>query len=197
MATSVPAVSDAAQYGEEFASMEDVFQTRARLVVDRDHEVLWCCELAPKVLRRPMPLTLTDGKLAIADDELRSELVEFLGNVGTDVEHKLVRAKAKPHWLLLRAWKPSGSKRAVRLLCSPSYPIRDVVESGLAAELKLTRAEIRVLQEFAELRSPKDIARALDVSLSTVRGHLKAIHAKAFVTTSLQLLRLIYTFCSG
>jgi DNA-binding CsgD family transcriptional regulator len=74
--------------------------------------------------------------------------------------------------------------------------MRDVVESGLAEELKLTSAEVRVLREFAELKAPKDIARRLGVSLSTVRSHLKAIHAKAFVTTSTQLLRLIYTFCS-
>jgi DNA-binding CsgD family transcriptional regulator len=54
-----------------------------------------------------------------------------------------------------------------------------------------------VLKEFAELNSPKQIARDLGVSLSTVRSHLKQIHAKAAVTTSLQLLRLTHTFCSG
>ena len=68
--------------------------------------------------------------------------------------------------------------------------------SGLAGELKLTNAEVRVLKEFAELNPPKQIARDLGVSLSTVRSHLKQIHAKAEVTTSLQLLRLAHTYCS-
>ena len=83
------------------------------------------------------------------------------------------------------------------VLASPSLPLQDIVECGLARELKLTQAEIRVLKEFAELNSPKQIARDLGVSLSTVRSHLKQIHAKASVTTSLQLLRLTHTYCSG
>jgi DNA-binding CsgD family transcriptional regulator len=76
-------------------------------------------------------------------------------------------------------------------------PLLDIVGSGLARELKLTNAESRVLKEFAELNSPKRIASDLGVSLSTVRSHLKQIHAKASVTTSMQLLRLTHAFCSS
>ena len=83
------------------------------------------------------------------------------------------------------------------VLASPSLPLQDIVACGLARELNLTNAEIRVLKEFAELNSPKQIARDLGVSLSTVRSHLKQIHAKAAVTTSLQLLRLTHSYCSG
>src|SRR4029079_7050565 len=106
-----------------------------------------------------------------------------LSTVARVVQTKLIRAKAKLHGAVLRAWKPAHWDRAVCVLASPSLPLEDIVACGLASELRLTKAEIRVLQEFAELNSPKQIARDLGVSLSTVRSHLKQIHAKASVTT--------------
>jgi DNA-binding CsgD family transcriptional regulator len=187
---------DEARYHDEFASVRSALDARPKLVVNLDREVLWCCEHSPIILRRPMPVVLRDGSLAAADEELEADLEDFLHDVDTRVTRRLIRGKAKPHWVVLRAWKSSRFERAVCLLCSPSLPMRDIVESGLADELNLTSAEVRVLREFAELRAPKDIAGRLSVSLSTVRSHLKAIHAKAFVTTSTQLLRLVYTFCS-
>jgi DNA-binding CsgD family transcriptional regulator len=178
------------------ATFEDV-DTRPKLIVDYDQNLLWCCDDARRLLGETMPLRVVNGKLVVDDEELRQEFVEFLHSAGPVVQRKLIRGKTKRHWAVLRAWKPSHWDQAVCLLASPSVPLQDVVESGLAGALKLTKAEIRVLREFAELNSPKQIARALGVSLSTVRSHLKQIHAKAAVTTSVQLLRLIHTFCSG
>lgn len=181
----------------EFADALEVFDPRPRLVVDYDQQVLWSCENTPLLLAGPMPLCVRKGKLVFDDEELRQEFLEFLLNLGPQVQRKLIRGKASRHWAVLRAWKPPHWDRAVCLLASPSLPMQDIVDCGLARELKLTNAEARVLQEFAKLNSPKQIASALGVSLSTIRSHLKQIHAKAAVTTSLQLLRLTHTFCSG
>jgi DNA-binding CsgD family transcriptional regulator len=181
----------------EFAAAFEDHDPRPKLVVDYDRTVLWCCENTPRLLDGPMPLCIRKGKLLVDDDELRGEFVDFLHNAGPAISRKLIRGKAKRHWAMLRAWKPAHWDRAVCVLASPSLPLQDIVGSGLAGELKLTNAEARVLKEFAELNSPKQIARDLGVSLSTVRSHLKQIHAKASVTTSLQLLRLTHTFCSG
>jgi DNA-binding CsgD family transcriptional regulator len=181
----------------EFADALETFDPRPRLVVDFDQQVLWSCENTARLLSGPMPLSVRKGKLVFDDDELRQEFVEFLHNLGPQVQRKLIRGKASRHWAVLRAWKPAHWDRAVCLLASPSLPMQDLVDCGLARELKLTKAEVRVLQEFAQLNSPKQIATDLGVSLSTVRSHLKQIHAKAAVTTSLQLLRLTHTYCSG
>jgi DNA-binding CsgD family transcriptional regulator len=197
MASRAPAEAMADECRTEFAAAFEAFDPRPKIVVDYDQRVLWCCDDAPRLLDGPMPLCIRKGKLVVDDDELRGEFVEFLHNVGADVQRKLIRGKAKRHWAVLRAWKPAHWDRAVCVLASPSLPLQDIVSSGLARELKLTQAEIRVLKEFAELSSPKQIARDLGVSLSTVRSHLKQIHAKAAVTTSLQLLRLTHSYCSG
>jgi DNA-binding CsgD family transcriptional regulator len=180
----------------EFAAGFEHYDHRPKLVVDYDQTVLWCCENTARVLDGPMPLRVSKGKLVVDDDELGGELIEFLHNAGPQVAHKLMRGKAKRHWAVLRMWKPAHWERAVCMIVCPSLPLLDIVGSGLAAELKLTNAEVRVLKEFAELSSPKQIASDLGVSLSTVRSHLKQLHAKASVTTSLQLLRLMHTFCS-
>lgn len=182
---------------DEFAAAFDAHDRRPKLVVDYDQSMLWSCDNAERILAEPMPLRIRKGKLVVDDDELRGEFIEFLHNAGPRTERKLIRGKAMCHWAVLRAWKPAHWDRAVCLLASPSVPLEDIVSSGLARELKLTKAEVRVLKEFAELSSPKQIARDLGVSLSTVRSHLKQIHAKAAVTTSMQLLRLTHTFCSA
>jgi DNA-binding CsgD family transcriptional regulator len=197
MALRAPAEAMADECRAEFAAAFEAFDPRPKIVVDYDQRVLWCCDDAPRLLDGPMPLCIRKGKLIVDDDELRGEFVEFLHNVGPEIQRKLIRGKAKRHWAVLRAWKPAHWERAVCVLASPSLPLQDIVACGLARELNLTNAEIRVLKEFAELNSPKQIARDLGVSLSTVRSHLKQIHAKAAVTTSLQLLRLTHSYCSG
>jgi DNA-binding CsgD family transcriptional regulator len=197
MAVAASAEALADECSAEFAAAFEAFDPRPKLVVDYDQRVLWCCDDTPRLLDGPMPLCVRKGKLIVDDDELRQEFVDFLHNVGPEVQRKLIRGKASRHWAVLRAWKPAHWDRAVCLLASPSLPLRDIVACGLARELKLTNAEVRVLKEFAELNSPKQIARDLGVSLSTVRSHLKQIHAKASVTTSLQLLRLTHTFCAS
>jgi DNA-binding CsgD family transcriptional regulator len=197
--TAPPALADimADECRAEFAAAFEDHDPRPKLVVDYDQTVLWSCENTARLLDGPMPLCVRKGKLVVDDDELRGEFVEFLHNAGPQLTRKLIRGKAKRHWAVLRAWKPAHWERAVCVLACPSLPLVNIIGSGLADELKLTNAEVRVLKEFAELSSPKQIARDLGVSLSTVRSHLKQIHAKASVTTSLQLLRLTHTFCSG
>jgi DNA-binding CsgD family transcriptional regulator len=195
MASAKPAKTSADEYRAEFAAVFDARDPRPRIVVDDGQRVLWCCDDARRLLERPLPLSIRKGRL-IVDDALRPGFADFLNNAGPNVQHKLLRVPGQRHWVLLRAWQPPHWQRKVCLLPSPSWPLVDIVASGLAGELKLTNAEVRVLKEFAELNPPKQIARDLGVSLSTVRSHLKQIHAKAEVTTSLQLLRLAHTYCS-
>lgn len=197
MAARAPAEAMGVECRAEFAAAFENLDPRPKLVVDHDLQVLWCCDDAERLLGAPMPICIRNGKLIVDDDELRRDFVDFIHAVDPQVQRKLIRGKAKRHWAVLWAWKPASWERAVCVLVSPSVPVRDIVASGLAKELNLTNAEARVLKEFAELSSPKQIARDLGVSLSTVRSHLKQIHAKASVTTSLQLLRLTHTFCSG
>ena len=47
-----------------------------------------------------------------------------------------------------------------------------------------------MLDEFARLARPSQIAERLNISLSTVRSHLKQIHTKMSVSSAVHLLRV-------
>ncbi len=197
MSGGAPKTLPPEQVRAAFADAIDRFDRRPKLVVDDDQHVLWCCEDTATLLGSAMPICVRNGNLVIEDEEVRNAFPDFLHAVGPQVQHKLIRGKSPRHWVMVRAWRPAEWRAKVCLLCTLSLPTTDVATSGLAGELRLTRSEARVLGKFAELHSPKQIAGELGVSLSTVRSHLKQIHAKAGVTSSMQLLRLAHTFCSG
>jgi DNA-binding CsgD family transcriptional regulator len=53
-----------------------------------------------------------------------------------------------------------------------------------------------VLDLFARLNSPREIAERLQISLSTVRSHLKQIYSKAGVDSAVQLTQLVRGYCT-
>ena len=66
------------------------------------------------------------------------------------------------------------------------------IPHGLLAELfKLTDAEERVARQIAAGQSPNEIARALSLSLPTVRTHLSHIYQKTETTMQPRLTRLL------
>ena len=113
MASVAPAAMMADECRSEFAAAFEDFDGRPRMVIDYDQRVLWSCDDAARLLAGPMPLCIRKGRLIVDDEELRQEFVEFLHNLGPQVQRKLIRGKAKRHWALLRAWKPASWERAV------------------------------------------------------------------------------------
>ena len=104
-------------------------------------------------------------------------------------ESLLLNGSEPGAWVLLRGWSQRlGEHRVVFLKCSPSWPLRDVASSGLVQDFGLTRSECAVLDEFARLAKPLQIAERLNISISTVRSHLKQIHTKMAVNSSVQLI---------
>jgi len=60
----------------------------------------------------------------------------------------------------------------------------------MAKDFGLTKSECAVLDSFAHLKKPEQIAEQLNIAVSTVRSHLKQIHTKMSVNSSIQLLRI-------
>lgn len=178
----------------QFATRLDPFDTRPRLVVERDGRIVWLCGNASELLREPFPLRIDGGYLG-ACDQTRLILREFLEEVDSLGASSLLRGKDKRHWVVLRGWTIEGRIDQLGLIASLSVPHKGVVESGLARALKLTSAEARVLDSFAHMHPPREIAEQMAISLSTVRSHLKQIHCKARVESAVQLSQLVRSFC--
>lgn len=183
-------------FGTEFERLLGRIDARPRLVVDRDLHVLWQSENVGHLLHPPVPLRIVDGRLATDSDTASIGLTEFLEDAGCECSSLLLRGPSKKHWAMVMAWSPKDHPDAVCLLLNLSVPHRSVEQSGLARALRLTAAETRVLDRFARLNTPREIAEQMAISLSTVRSHLKQIHSKAGVESAVQLTQLVRGFCS-
>lgn len=162
-----------------------------RVLVDPHCQVLWRSLGAEDLLQPPMPLWIKGGRVhAIANSGAKT-WPSFIENVGEEGGRLLLTGKEAGTWILLRGWAARFEKRRLIFLkCAMSWPFRDVASSGLAEDFGLTRSECAVLDEFARLAKPNQIAERLNISVSTVRSHLKQIHTKMSVNSGVHLLRI-------
>lgn len=196
-AVSIRAASSAKiNFNSEFESMLGWVDARPRIAIDRERRVLWRSESAEWLLSPPVPLRLSDGWLTTDAVTTSNALADFVDGVGRECDSILLRGESRKHWAMILAWSPRDYPDHVCMLLNLSVPHRGVDESGLAAALRLTATETRVLDQFARLNTPREIAERMEVSLSTVRSHLKQIHAKAGVESAVQLTQLVRGFCS-
>ena len=180
---------------EEFFRHLGMSDGSPKVLIDNECKVLWQSPNAARLLRAPMPVSIADGRLRANGEYGGNGWATFLENLDEAGHRHLVTGKAPDNWALLRCWaRRFGDQRLIFMKCVISWPFQDVASSGLAADFGLTRTECIVLDEFARLRKPEQIAEKLKVSLSTVRSHLKQIHTKMAVNSNIQLLRIIRAY---
>lgn len=186
-----PAKDLVANAVEHFARRVRGADRSPQLLIDGECNVLWRSSDAERLLRPPMPLWLKGGRLHAAASAGARSWPSFVETVGEEGERLLLTGKGAGSWVLLRGWgERFGKRRLIFLKCAMSWPFRDVASSGLAKDFGLTRSECAVLDEFARLTKPNQIAERLSISISTVRSHLKQIHAKMAVNSNVHLLRI-------
>lgn len=176
---------------EHFALRVSAADRTPRLVIDGHCNVVWHAPGTERLLQPPLPLWISDGKVHASADSGASTWPAFIENLGEQDGRLLLAGKAAGAWVLVRGWAERfGDHRLVFLRCALSWPLRDVARSGLAKDFGLTRSECAILDEFARLSKPDQIAERLDISVATVRSHLKQIHTKMAVNSGVQLLRI-------
>lgn len=167
-----------------------------RLLIDGNCHVLWSSPDADGLLQAPLPLSIKGGRLQASSSASARTLGSYIENLCDEVERLFLAGKGGGTWALLSGWaERHRGDRVIFLQCVISWPLIDVESSGLAADFGLTRSECAVLDQFAHLRKPNDIAERLGISVSTVRSHLKQIHTKMSVNSSVQLLRITRAYC--
>lgn len=176
---------------EHFRNRASAADRSPQVLIDGDCKVLWHSPEAARLLQRPLPLSITGGRLHVGAVSGAGSWPTFLETVGGEGGRLLLTGKGAGAWVLLRGWAERfGEDRLIFLKAALSWPLRDVASSGLAADFGLTRSECAVLDEFARLAKPSQIAERLGISVSTVRSHLKQIHAKMAVNSGIHLLRI-------
>ena len=159
------------------------------VLIDGHCNILWHSAGAERLLQPPMPLWIKGGQLRAKQGAAPKTWQSFIENVGDEGERMLLGGTEPGAWVLIRGWSSRFDKqRLVFLKCRPSWPLRDVAASGLSRDFGLTKSECAVLDEFARLAKPLQIAERLGISVSTVRSHLKQIHTKMAINSSVQLI---------
>jgi DNA-binding CsgD family transcriptional regulator len=168
---------------------------RPRLVADPGARLLWSSPGADGLLRQPFPVFIRKGRLCFEDGQAARDGEAFLASLEPDGGRMLATNSKDDCWVLVSGWAAQlDNRRLLFLTFGLSQPVRDTLASGLAPHFGLTKAEATVLDHFARLRSPAEIARELQVTINTVRSHLKRIHAKMAVTSSVRLLQIVRAF---
>jgi DNA-binding CsgD family transcriptional regulator len=167
-------------------------------MIDGHCNVLWQSAHAERLLQQPLPLWIKGGRVHASGGGGTRSWPEFIENLGEEGERLLLSGKAAGAWVLVRGWAARfDGHRLVFLTCALSWPLRSVVGCGLGNDFGLTKSECAVLDEFARLAKPQEIAERLNISVSTVRSHLKQIHTKMSVNSSVQLMRITRAYTDG
>ena len=176
---------------EQFSRRAVAAERSPLVLIDGRSQVLWRSPDAERLLQPPMPLWIRAGQLQATNGSGSKSWPDFVKNIGEEGARLLLTGEAAGTWVLLRGWAERfGEHRLIFLKCAMSWPFRDVASSGLAKDFALTRSECAVLDEFARLAKPNEIAGRLGISVSTVRSHLKQIHTKMSVNSGVHLLRI-------
>ena len=180
---------------EHFSRRARAADRSPRLLIDSQCNVLWQSPDADRLLQPPLPLWIKGGRVhapsGSGGGSGSKTWPAFIEHVGEDGERLLLTGKTAATWVLLRGWAERfGEHRLIFVKCALSWPFRDVASSGLAKDFGLTKSECAVLDEFAHLAKPDQIAERLNISVSTVRSHLKQIHTKMSVNSGVHLLRI-------
>ncbi|MXP41119.1 hypothetical protein GRI75_05595 [Altererythrobacter soli] len=168
---------------------------RPRVIADAGARLLWSSPSADRLLRQPFPVHIRKGRLCFEDGQATQDGKAFLASLEPEGGRLLFTNPMEDCWVLMSGWaQQEDNRRLLFLTFALSQPARDTRPSGLASYFGLTKAEATVLDQFARLRSPAEIARELQITINTVRSHLKRIHAKMAVTSSVRLLQIVRAF---
>jgi DNA-binding CsgD family transcriptional regulator len=167
-----------------------------KILIDEDCNILWRSDDAERLLQPPLPLSIKGGRLNATSASGGRGWISFIDGLGEENGRLLLTGPGATTWVLVTgcAERHEGH-RLIFLKCAMSWPFRDVASSGLSEDFGLTRSESAVLDKFAQLKKPVQIAEELEISVSTVRSHLKQIHAKMAVNSGVQLLRITRAYC--
>ena len=162
---------------------------RARLIVRASGEVLWVSAAAQETLARGAPLLVQDGWLTGASQQHTSHLKLLLKSV----------TSAAPCWFLEEddalIWGQhieAEGEACIGLTLRPTRENFDV--SALAEARRLTTAEARILSMMLSGIEGARIAEVLEISVETLRTHVKHIYRKLGVNSRGSLFAMAMLF---
>lgn len=171
---------------------------RPRALLGHDRAIVWANPAARRLLVPPAPLVIRNNQLCTGEGVDPVSLDTFLDRLTSASTRLLVMDADNDHGVLLTAWADLVENQQVAFI---QFGLRelpfDCRESGMAEAFGLTKAECRIVDALALMEAPSTIAERLEVSVHTVRTHIRRIYSKLKVRSQLQFMRLTMAYCGG
>lgn len=107
-----------------------------------------------------------------------------------------VRQVSRTQWLVVTVRNIAGAPDALHVRAREIRLDEEIDLTAVTGELGISDSESPVLQGLAQAICPKEISRSLDLSIHTIRSHLRSIYAKLGVHTAaeaqLRVLQLYF-----
>lgn len=170
---------------EDLVSVENVLaawvdgEARARLVVDEHLRVYWLSSSAGPFLQGDHALVFRDGRLKPRDPRMEQRLRRFLANASDRLSSDCIANPETGEHVVLTAVRVQHPWRHVVGLTlhhageSFGFGLADVRQA-----FGLTRSERQVALHLLHGMTAEETSRELNVTLDTVRMHIKRAYAK-------------------
>jgi DNA-binding CsgD family transcriptional regulator len=152
------------------------------------------------VIRSCSGINVRAGRFSLTDRELDQQLRDGLASHGTSRRNERVVLAARvrcrgsePYCIVIRALSPEFHERRTAFLALLYAPngLQGISVEVLRRVYGLTPAQAAVARNLFAGHSVEETAQALDLSLNTVRTHLKQIFTKCGVNSQAELLHLL------
>jgi DNA-binding CsgD family transcriptional regulator len=173
---------------------------RGILVMDSKGRVIDSNPCAERVMRACEGINLRNGRLSFTDPALDDRLVQALGkyHAGIGYGHPVIAAcvrcsRSAPCRVLVVPLAPGDDGRDIAffaLIYAPNGS-QEISLEVLRQLYGLTQAQAEVARSLYAGRSVEDTALVLNLSLNTIRTHLKHIFTKCEVGSQAELLHML------
>jgi DNA-binding CsgD family transcriptional regulator len=172
---------------------------RGIVLLDGNGALVDANSLARDVLKNGDGIQVRGGRFAFADLALDARLVRLIELAGrpvggsSTIAARIKRPRAAAYRIVVSPVGAGGDRRGVAfvaILYGP-HERREIADTVLRELYGLTRAQAEVARRLHAGRTVEETASDLDLSLNTVRTHLKVIFSKCEVQSQAELMHLL------
>ncbi|WP_374471585.1 helix-turn-helix transcriptional regulator [Phenylobacterium sp.] len=170
-------------------------ETRARLVVDEHLTVYWLSSSAQEFLRRDASIVHRNGRLTSRDARTDQALRRFVARATERLSSDCITNHETDEHVVLTAVRLERPWRhVVGLTLHHAGPGFDFALADLGQAFGLTRSERQVATQLLHGRTAEEAARALNVTVDTIRMHIKRAYCKLGVGSREAFFRKLAPF---
>jgi DNA-binding CsgD family transcriptional regulator len=171
-------------------------EPKARLIVDRSMRLLWANAAAHEMMLHSTHIELGDEGVAIRQDELRFMIEQAIRARTQESLFVIGHSDDIGSDLLVRfeRLQDDGARAYFGLQLIRHAPTPGGWSEKLAAHFQLTPKQTQVLVQMISGESGEDIAKALRISVETVRTHVRDVYAKLRVSSREELFVRVRPF---